>query len=204
MITKIGKRRKLYPDPSTVEFYSLEEYLKISQKIIAHFANSISSGLANKMLRSEDAISHVAYHLMLAAWKWTPTGGRTLRSYLNQHGIWAIQDYVNKGRTKLNKKVTSLHSVVHQGVDYGTDIELIDFIADEKAVEPIDELLSIEDNKAVHDRLDKSGLTDNQKTCLIKFIDGMSYSEIAEELKVSRQNVQQIVQAAVRKCKASF
>jgi RNA polymerase sigma factor (sigma-70 family) len=201
MITKIGKQRKEYPDHKTIKFLTLGDYLKIAQRIIGHFANTIQPGLANKMLRSEDAISYVAHDLMLGHWDWTPDGGRTFRSHLNQRGIWSIKDYVSRARNKTNRKLRSLNESVGNPIHKTT--QLGDTIADHKAKEPHAAIIDADTKEELKKRLEESGLTGPQRTYLLLFVDGMSYSDIAKELGVSRQNVQQMVQAAVRKCQAT-
>jgi len=66
----IGNQKISYKNHESIKFDSMQEYIVLAKKCISKFANSISNGLATKMLRDEDAISGVASSIMMADWRW--------------------------------------------------------------------------------------------------------------------------------------
>ena len=100
------KRKNNNYSKSNAEMYTLEEYLKISKKCISLFAER---QMASRMLKDEDAISHVAEHIIWGHMRWRLDGGRTLRSYLNQCAIWAVKVWRTKIYQTEKKKIYSLN-----------------------------------------------------------------------------------------------
>ena len=115
---------------SANEMLSLQEYVGISKRCIGHFA---SPDLAKQMLQSEDAISFVAEHLMMATCRHDESKGRTLRSYHNQCAIWAIQNWVARISKHTDYEILSLNKELQEG---GTAREMYQVIEDERPTLP--------------------------------------------------------------------
>jgi hypothetical protein len=106
MIPSVGKPKILYQDHKNIKFESLDFYINLAKKIISKMAPTFFSGLSKEMLKNEDAISFVANAIMMGDWRWKKDTikdnsneekqYKTLYSYRNQCGIWAIQTYVTK------------------------------------------------------------------------------------------------------------
>jgi len=179
---------------SNAEMYNLEEYRKISKKCISLFAEN---QMASRMLRDEDAISHVAEHVMWGHIRWRQDGGRTLKSYLNQCAIWAIKVWRSKTYQTEKKKIYSLNHQI-DGKDSGK-VEYVQITPDKKAKEPFD-LIFNDKTKEALTSINSSCLTSLQSKCLYgRYIDGRKLQEIADELGVSRQAVNQHIKKGINK-----
>jgi RNA polymerase sigma factor (sigma-70 family) len=179
---------------------SLEEYLKITQKVIIKFCGK--GLLSKKLLRDDDAISFVAEALMMADWKYDPTRGKTRYSYRNQRAIWAIKKYFHK--LKETKSIKSLNYPVHNR--NGKDkIELGDLIIDQKTLSPDQ---NIQTNEKIHQArrmIEMSYLDPAQKMCIeMKYLHGLSVNEIQAKLGISRQAVCANLQRGILTMKQTF
>ena len=70
-----NKRNKNDYTANSNEMYSLKQYTNIAKKCISKFSGD---GVSHSMLKSEDAISHVAEHIMWGHVRWREDGGRAL------------------------------------------------------------------------------------------------------------------------------
>lgn len=160
----------------------LEEYYKIAKRVIIHFA---SPSLAKSMVKDEDAMSFMVESLIRGTMRWNPTRhkGRTLRSYLNQCGRWAIPRWI------LNKKQADKHKDLSLDMDIDDDgNSMHNFIADTYPVGNIE------------DMIDRPYLNDTQKECLrLRFVNGMTFRDIGAALNKTGQRIEQIVDAAIKK-----
>jgi len=102
---------------------TLYEYIEIAKRCIGAFASDCGQSLLN----DDDAVAHVAEHLMLGHLRWKEDGGRTLYSYLNQCAIWAIKSWKNK-LYQTNKQHQELSLNASSGRDEGT--QLYQFVSD--------------------------------------------------------------------------
>jgi len=179
-------------NPNTM--YSLGKYRTIAKKCISKFAgpNACAS-----MLKSEDAISHVAEHLMWGHIRWSKTGGRTLKSYLNQCAIWSIKSWKTKIYSSEGKEDCSLN--YSRPDEPGRQTEKYQTVEDKKCKEPFDLLYA--NNSLEAKRLIQSDcLTNLQSRCLHeRYVEGKKLRQIAESLSVSRQAVNQHITKAVNK-----
>lgn len=182
--------------------YPLKDYIKIAKQTIGYFAGN---GLAHQMLSDEDAISFVTERLIDAHCRWSEDGGRTLRSWLNQCAIFALQRYVNI-QSSNKKPLKSLDSQVFK--DGKTT--LADMI-DSKTLEPYEEAFdspSIRQSEVrcqAKDIINSGILTERQKECMsLHFLDGFSVTEIAKKLNVSRQAVDQNIDKGIKKLQKKY
>ena len=178
---------------STNEMLPLQEYIDISKRCIGHFA---SPDLAKQMLQSEDAISFVDEHLMMATCRHNESKGRTLRSYHNQCAIWAIQNWVARISKHADYEILSLNKELPEG---GTAREMCQVIEDERPT-PISEMERQENMEKVRKLLSSPVLSKLEQDCIsMKFLDEISASEIAAELDINRKLVYTSIQKGLSK-----
>ena len=186
-----NKRSKNDYQSNSNEMYSLEKYRDIAKKCISKFSGRSS------MIKSEDAISHVAEHLMWGHVRWSETGGRTLKSYLNQCAIWAIKSWKTKAYQSEDKNIASLN--YSNSDEQDKQSELYQTIEDKKCKEPF-EILCNDKSSEIKSLIKSKCLTELQKTCLYeRYVEGKKLRQIAESLSVSRQAVNQHITKAVKK-----
>ena len=175
--------------------WTLDDYYKIAQRCIGAFA---AGSLAKAMMRDEDAISFVAENLMYGAHRWNGDKGRTLHCYLNQCAIWCIYRWV-----KLTKR-SSTQLILSLDEDVFTDsrMQMHETIADEKSAidktrrENIAELTHV---------IDRAGLTDRQMHCIeVVYIQGQRPAEVARDLGVSPQAIDQCLAKGIRKIQVAI
>ena len=134
------------------------------------------------MLNNEDIISNVAYAIMTADIKWDQKRGKTLYSYRNQCGIWAIKRYIIEKATK----------PIEQSLD-----ELISnkqfYEVDNKNGSPLICLINTENKQLLHKAIERLSSRE-QHIIFLRYFDGKKYQEIGKIYKISKQRVYQIVQ----------
>lgn len=169
-------------------------YIDMAKKCISIFAGP---SFCKSMISDEDAISHVAEHIMWGHTRWDANRGRSLKSYLNQCGIWAIKVWQTKVYNNSNSnKTLSLNHVIDEE---NSSCELSNLIEDKKANTPHD---SLYDNKALQalEFMNSDCLTPLQSMCLkSRYVEGKKLREIAESLSVTRQAVNQHIKKAISK-----
>lgn len=183
------------------EMMTLYEYLEIARRCIGAFA---SKSLAAIMLADEDAIAHVAEHLMIGHCKWELEKGRTLHSYLNQCSIWAIQVWTARLCEANKRKMVSLNSNAY--LHGNASIQKYETVADPSCLEPYEILFGrIENEEAEKILFDNSCLTELQSYCLQqRYIHGKKLQEIADNLHVSRQAVDQHIKKGIGRLKEEY
>jgi len=179
---------------SACEDWTLDDYYEVARRCIGAFA---TGSLAQAMLRDEDAVSFIAEHLMYGAHRWHADGGRTVNSYLNQCAIWSIQRWI-----ALTKR-TQKHAIVSLNANCpGTRAQRHELIADEKILPP-DTIVSQQENS--RHLIDDYGLTDRQRHCLeVVYIQGQKPSDVARDLGISRQAVDQCINKGIQKIQGAI
>lgn len=182
-----NKRNKNDYKANENKMYSLNEYRTIAKKCISKFSK-------NCMLKSEDAISHVAEHIMWGHIRWREDGGRTLKSYLNQCAIWAIKSWKTKAYN--TESISSLNYITDKE---GRHTQVYQNVEDSKCKEPF-ELLYNDSFSEMKSLIESKCLTKLQQRCLYeRYVEGKKLRQIAESLSVSRQAVNQHITKAVKK-----
>jgi RNA polymerase sigma factor (sigma-70 family) len=171
-------------NPKDVEFDTTKEYLTIARKTIRAFTHG---KVSETMLKSDDAISNVATAIMLADWRWEPNKGKTKYSYRNQCAIWAIKAYMQ--RAFLPKTTISFNS---------SDSDCVDGMASmiqDKTNDKAGEVNDILENCL------NQGVISNKQFKYIKgyYLDSKTYQEIADEVGVSRQSVEQLIKSGIKR-----
>lgn len=207
MIPSIGKPKIEYKDHNTVNFESLDFYITLAKKIIAKTGSRSSSSLTKKMLKDEDAISFVANSLMMGDWRWKDgedKNYKSLYSYRNQCGIWAIKTYLTKfyKQKNSNKKMISNFSLNHMCDDETS--ELTHVIPDEKQINPIDILIDGETKESlcdmIHKIIDSDILSDKQKDFIkLYYFENMTLEKIGNLYGVTREAIRQSIKNSLQK-----
>ena len=175
---------------------TLHEYLEIAKRCIGAFASS------SNLLNDDDAVAHVAEHLMLGHLRWKEDGGRTLHSYLNQCAIWAIKSWKNKlYQTNKQRRELSLNADIGRSRD---GVQLYQLVPDKKAKEPFDILFN-DNEKTVRALIESDCLTQLQRYCLKqRYVENQTLQEIANSLSISRQAVHLHIKKAIARLQNEF
>ena len=176
------------------ELKSFSFYEDMAKKCISMFAGP---QIRAKMLKDEDAISHVLENIIWGHMRWQEEKGRTLKSYLNQCGIWAIKSWKTKiYESTKNSQEVSLNDDFNDNCS-----QRYTYVADKNMLEPFD-ILYDNASRNVEKIMKSSSLTELQKTCIQKrYVESKKLREIAEELRITKQAVNQHIKSAVRKMK---
>lgn len=174
-------------DEVKARLLSLAEYQNIAERVINYFNFKKDK---SDMLNNEDAVSFVVEHLIRGTIRWKPDGGRTLRSYLNQCGLWAIQ------RWRLNKKQANRYNTISLDTEIDDNGTTMYTFVEDTTLSPhlnIDEIIN------------KPYLNDTQKECLrLRFVEGLTYKSIGEILQKTKQRIEQIVNSALQKLRNEY
>lgn len=184
-----------------IKYESLSTYLTLAKKIINKFAPRF---IVQTMLKDEDAISDVAVAIMNADKNFDPnrTGTnnmkKTLYSYRNQCGLWAIKTYVTKQYQ--SKKLNSLDYAINE------ENSLYSTIQDNKNNNPLDIIIQSEEennlNNDISFILDSSILTDKQKDQIkMYYFENKSLAEIGKCYGVTREAIRQSIKRAITNIK---
>lgn len=209
MIPSIGKQKIIYKDHSKVEFESLAFYVDLAKKIISKIGPTFFNGLSTQMLKSEDAISFVANAIMMGDWRWEQNNAdkahKSLYSYRNQCGIWAIKTYVTKQykNKHTHKKIKADYSLQY---DDDNGLSMVSVIKDNNQKEPSTILIEKEDNlskQALFEDLLKSEiLSDRQKEYIrLYYYEDMTLDNIGKKFNITREAVRQSIKSALNKIK---
>ena len=198
-VSGIGKQKIKYKDHSTINFDSLSEYLLLAKKAISKLANNIYVGLAQKMLKDEDAICSVANAIMMADWRWdedyknSQGTKKNKYSYRNQCALWAIQTYATKNN-KRSKYIDKVYSLDYDMIEDQTSI--YEKIQDHSAPSPEELLLKAEYKKEVQELINHIFqlicLSDRQKEYIrLYYIEGYTFDKIGKKYGITREAVRQ-------------
>jgi len=213
MIPSIGKQKIKYQDHSNIKFENMDFYLDLAKKIISKMAPSFFQGLSKEMLKNEDAISFVASSIMMGDWRWKNKESnisdeqnekqyKSLYSYRNQCGIWAIKTYVTKKYKQNNtkKKINISHSINYAE----DDVCLENIIPDKEQRDPIDILIDQETcsnmSNDIRALLNLSDISDKQREYIrLYYYEDMTLEEIGNQYDITREAVRQSIKSALSK-----
>jgi RNA polymerase sigma factor (sigma-70 family) len=211
MIPSIGKQKIKYKDHLNIKFENMDFYLDLAKKIISKMAPTFFNGLAKEMLKNEDAVSFVASSIMMGDWRWknnedndTSKTYKTLYSYRNQCGIWAIKTYVTKKYKQNNnkKKIKITHSINYSD----DDISLESLLPDNSQKNPIEILIDKEKHSNmsvdIKNLLDMANISDKQKNYIrLYYYENMTLEQVGNNYGVTREAVRQSIKSAIKKIK---
>ena len=204
----IGTQKISYRNPAEIEFSDLSDYMLMAKKSISKFANRFYNGLSKRMLKDEDAISSVAYCLMLADWRYDENykskhnSKKTHYSYRNQCAIWAIQSYLTKNYKKSNLNYQKMYSL-----DYVTDKEngntAYNYISDKNSHNPIDLLEKDEEDNRLKNYvltiLSVSSISEKQKEYIrMYYYEGKTFEQIGKKFSLTREAIRQSIKKAIK------
>ena len=178
------------------ELKEMSFYIDMAKKCISMFSGP---SFIQQMLNNEDAISHVAEHIMWGHMRWDEKRGRTLKSYLNQCGLWAIKIWKTKVYNLSNSGYT-VQSLNHPAGRAGEETpELSDIIPDENMKTPHEHIYEDKLQEAIK-QINSGCLTELQRKCIeSRYLEGKKLRQIAEVLHVSRQAVNQHIKKGLKK-----
>lgn len=199
----VGNYKLDYKDHNNIEFGCLSEYILLAKKIIAI--------KAKWLLSDEDAISSVAYAIMMADWRYdennntdTDKPQKTLYSYRNQCAIWAIKTYLTKNR----KKIHGSFSLDYQQ-DSTNKRDTYSLIEDKKAKTPFSYMAEGEEHNNNREFIDRmlqcDELSQKQKDFVkLYYLDGNTYEKIAKKYGLRRESVRQSIIRAIRVLRENY
>jgi RNA polymerase sigma factor (sigma-70 family) len=201
-VLKVGIKKDAYPIQTNQTFMTLPEYLKAAEKAIKFFAPKIKGNLVNELLKSDDAISNVAYAMMTADWKYKEGKGMTQYNYRNNYAFFAIRSYLTRKSKGLRK--TGIIRSLDFDMDDGNNFYQI--ISDGNAVNPLDTMLEEDDNFGeVLDRMTDGTITEKQSKCIqMYFFDGLTYEQIGNKMGVTKERVRQNINNGLDKIRAKL
>lgn len=177
------------------QFETMNTYIMLAKKIISKFGPSFYPGLSKEMLNNDEAVSDIATAIMNADWKYDPLKPtlsgqkKTLYSYRNQCGLWAMKTYVTNKYKNSKKKISLDFSIDNQPA-------IVNNVIDHKNQSPakIIENLETQNNLSadIQNLLSISPISDKQKDQIkLYYLQGMTLSQIGKKYKISREAVRQ-------------
>lgn len=206
---KVGNHKIDYKNPNSLNFSDLSEYILLAKKSISKFANRFYHGLSTQMLKNEDAISSIAYAIMMADWRYDENYGdnedqrKTKYSYRNQCALWAIKTYLTKSNKKTKKNKNSVYSLNYTKED---SIDTYNYIADEKTKTPYEDMVANEDyeiiNDTINDLLNTDGVSKKQNEYIrLYYLDGYTYQQIGDMYGLTKEAIRQSIIRAINTIK---
>lgn len=176
------------------EFGSLQEYISIATSVVKAQCPGIRDGLVGEILSNEDAISDIAYSIMLADCKFDGRGTRY--GFRSQHAKWAIWRYLEK-RTK-SREIMSLDFNFGDEDDSNSLGDTID-----SGTKTPEEIAEKKESLRLVDEIINDGITLNHKerVCVKSYyLDNMTLDSIRPLVNVkTRQGVHVILKRAMAK-----
>ncbi|NLC16450.1 MAG: sigma-70 family RNA polymerase sigma factor [Clostridiales bacterium] len=132
---------------------------------------------------------------------------KAIRDYDPQKGSFAaFADLciTRNMQTAVKKSQRLKHRLLNESLSLNTDLdnteELIDYIIDQTAQNPLDVLLKDEQAQSIKELI-KTRLSELEKRVLNLYLEGLSYNEIAEKIKKSAKAVDNTLQRIKSKLK---
>ncbi len=196
-IIGIGDKTRPLPNKGPEDFSDLNEYLNIARRTISAYAPRIRIGLAEEMLKNEDAVANIAHAAMMADWHFDGRGN--IHGFRKQRIKWAIKSYVGRSSRTSKRKTLSLDRTLDQS---GQSIETFSANLADKRPGPAEIVSESELSNKTTFHLGKlldSGVISDQASCYIKmyYLQGQSMIEIAQKRGVSRQSVHDLIKRAI-------
>lgn len=186
---------------NNIQEETLSKYMVISRKCISAYIKTKGSSLDNNyksILSSDEVVSYVTYNLVIGDRKFNGKG--TLYGYRKQRAAWAIGNYLKN----LSKQhiIFSLDGLIDENHDFHDAIP-------SKEKSPLQKLIDRDGSSYIHkiiDHIGQSGVLNTTQMSLLKqrYFEGLSDTEIANNHKMSRQNVHKTLQKVLVKIRPYF
>lgn len=194
----IKQPRKAFPDSKQQEFLHLEDYLKMTRKVVVYVLGA-KNPMTSDILKSEDAVSNIATSIMIADWKFDPTKNVLRSTYRYGAAKQAILSYITAKRKKrfhysLDAKIS---------VD-GNDINLHSVLQCPKQKTPEDVMTHNIDLDVMEQYVhgNESLLKDREKDFLDKYYyHNLTLQQIGDEYSLTRERVRQVIEKSIIKLK---
>lgn len=183
-ISSIKMKNKF--EESDIEYESCKSYVDMAKKLISTIAPRFKIGLAEEILKDEDAVSNIVTEIILADYKWNGLG--TKHGYRKQRATWAIQSYMSRSKNKIKNREWSL-----EYTNSDDSISLREIIEDKKPG-PHQKLEEKERASLVEDLLSSGILSKQQEKCIrLHYFDNLTQTEIGQQEGISREAVRQLL-----------
>jgi RNA polymerase sigma factor (sigma-70 family) len=178
------------------EFESLDNYYIIAKKIISSAANGIRTGLAEEMLKNDDAIANVAYAIMMADWRFDGRGNR--HGYRKKMATYAIKNYVGRSAKSSKRRTYSLdNQLLNDDSDSFAQTMPDNHPTPSEIVESKDQGEKLSEKISM--LLECGAISDQQATYLRQhFLYDISMADIGAMRGVSRQSVHDLITRALK------
>ncbi len=189
-----------YPPGSEVEhrMSHLYDYLAQAKNIIAKYAPPIT---VQVMLRSEDTISHVAYWLMLADWRFDESKGTQQASYRVNTGRFAVKRYIQRCYQLRHRDSMKIQFVDSTGGILPNEDGPVCYKDDLRKEDPIAILCKQECVDEVVHMIDKDDTLSDPEKYSIKYVcvGGFTQKETGEHLGVSKSSIGAYIKSGLEK-----
>lgn len=200
-VVGIGDKVVTLPDKNNVQFEGLDDYYLIAKKMISTHGPKIRTGLADEMLKNDDAISNIAHAIMMADWKFDGRGSRL--GYRKKMGEYAIRNYATRSGKAFRRQVFSLDNFINRVLESESFAQNIPDCGEApgEGIEREEELEAL--RARIDDLLDSGFISDQQASYLrMYYLEGKSLSEIGHTRGVSKQGVSELIRKACLRLKA--
>lgn len=190
-IVNVGNKTKALHEYDNKDFGTLDEYLEIARRTIVSYAGEIRLGLADEMLKNEDAVANVAHAVMMADWHFDGRGDKF--GFRKQRIKWAIRNYITR---KTHRQYTTT-------IDGGGHCAMS--LKDTEANMPDVNINREEMATSLHKLLDSGSISKQAASYLRQYyLEGSCLQQIADRRGVTKQGVQQLITSSLRVLKETI
>ena len=182
-VPKFSTLKNSVEDKDEKDFENLDFYLTLAVKSIKRFCHG---SIRINLLRNDDAISYIAYRLMLIDWRYREDGGASKQTRRYRTARFAILKYIH---------------LLSNETDYNVDKSVLEQVPDHEQYSPLKLLLKTEQSNINFDDLaDQSNLREKEKACiLLSYSDELNNVDIARKLNVSNSTVTYNIKSGLKK-----
>jgi RNA polymerase sigma factor (sigma-70 family) len=198
-VAGLKEPKNKFPSHSNKRFLSVDEYVKIAQKVVVHYLG-MRNNLTKEILNSEDVLANIATSIMMSDWRYEEGHNNAIESYRYRGAITAILNYM---KYKKHRKYTrSLNSSIDEDNN-----QLYAETADISNLTPDSILMKEQEYSVLNDLIYKPNtvLSDRDREIVqYYFYDGLTYQEISEKYSISRERVRQVIEESLSKIRNHF
>ncbi len=185
------------------KFQNIEEYTKLAKRQISYFARNWGR-VCGDLLKSEDAVSYVAYANMLADWRYDESKGVSPRTFRDSYAAGFVKTLISKsyrGKTlvSVNNEISPSKDnnmiSLDETISNKEQFNLLDVFSDSQ--QKSNQRWSEEDIQCCVEKLPER----EKKIIRMYIYENKNFAEIGRSLSISRERVRQIVKAALNNMK---